>query len=73
MPVLPKVLGKIAIHLSPPMPWKHPIASNNEDALAPSTSRGNERRSGSQPPKYDPDDYQEAKKKLKKAVLEFYR
>ncbi|PVF97400.1 SPX-domain-containing protein [Serendipita vermifera] len=73
MPILPKVLGKLAIHLSPPMPWKQPISSNNEDAVDPSTSRGNAGRSSSQPAKYDPDDYQEAKKKLKKAVLEFYR
>jgi hypothetical protein len=56
------------------MPWRRPITGTNEDPSAPSTSRGgNGERSGSQPPKYDPDDYQEAKKKLKKAVLEFYR
>ncbi|CAG8609901.1 11674_t:CDS:10, partial [Acaulospora colombiana] len=73
MPILPKMIGKLAIHLSPPMPWKQPIAVNNEENLAPSTSKGNGERSSSQPPRYDPEDYQEAKKKLKKAVLEFYR
>jgi hypothetical protein len=77
--ILPKAIGKLAAHLSPPpFGWKaHEEGAHNgltaPDGDAPSTSRHGPSRQPSPQPKFDPEDYQNAKKKLKRAVLEFYR
>ena len=76
--IFPKAIGKLAAHFSPPrFGWKAGNGDNNEDitgpGLAQSTSRPGLSRQASPQPRFDPDEYQDAKKKLKKAVLEFYR
>ncbi|KIM22136.1 hypothetical protein M408DRAFT_18233 [Serendipita vermifera MAFF 305830] len=76
--IVPKAIGKLAAHLSPSrMPWALGHKDDHDDTVGPgptqSTSRPGVSRQGSPQPRFDPDEYQNAKKKLKKAVLEFYR
>jgi hypothetical protein len=76
---LPKTIGKLATHISRPnLTW---ISRDDDaharpralDGIAPSTSRPDQNRQESPRPKFDPEEYQNAKKKLKRAILEFYR
>ncbi|CCA74266.1 related to putative phosphate transporter 1 [Serendipita indica DSM 11827] len=75
----PKALGKLAAQLSPPQflkpAPKDVLGAGDHNPLAPSSSRqpGISRSGSPNPNHLDPDEYHNAKKKLKKAVLEFYR
>lgn len=78
-PTLPKALGKLAIipgrlHLSPPTFKLHGEVHGVNDGA--STSRSPDpisRPPSPSPARRDPEEYADAKKKLKRAVLEFYR
>ncbi|KAG8819078.1 hypothetical protein FRC19_010139 [Serendipita sp. 401] len=74
--ILPKVIGKMAAHIVPQsLGLNHPATEEDQQLhrLTPSTSQQGGRNASPHPTKFDPDEYHNAKKRLKKALLEFYR
>ncbi|KAG8807091.1 hypothetical protein FRC17_004659 [Serendipita sp. 399] len=73
-PPLPKVLGKMAAHIVPQTlsrAYHVDEASPQASEPAPSTSR--QRAASPHASRLDPEEYQNAKKGLKRVMLEFYR
>lgn len=75
---VPKAIEKLASHLSPPSfgGKAYEVGANNGLAAPdniPPTSRLEPTGQPSSPSKFEPEEYRNAKKQLKRAVLEFYR